>query len=90
MDFIDEKDYLAVALCHFVDDGFEAFLELAFILGAGHEGSHVEGIDLFRFQVFGYVASHYAVCQAFGDGGLAGAGFAHEHGIVLGASRKNL
>ena len=28
--------------------------------------------------------------ETFGDGGLSGAGFADEHRIVLGASRKDL
>ena len=39
---IDEEYYLALGLDDFVDDRFESFLKLAFVLCSCDEGSHVE------------------------------------------------
>ena len=90
VDFVDEEDDFAVGLRHFVDDSFEALFKLAFVLGAGYECAHVEGEDLFGAEILGDVAADDALCETFGDGGFAGAGFADEHGVVLGAARENL
>jgi hypothetical protein len=42
------------------------------------------------FQALGHVATHNALCQALDDGGLADAGLADQHRIVLGAPRQHL
>ena len=42
------------------------------------------------FKPFGNVAAHDALRQAFDDGGLADAGLADQHRIVLGAAREHL
>ncbi len=77
VDFVDKEYYFAVGLCHFVHDGFQSFLEFAFVFGAGDECAHVERIDLLAAQVFGHVAAYDAVCESFGDGSFAGTRFAY-------------
>ena len=75
---------------HFFEDGFEALFEFAAELGAGDERAHIERDDALVLQAFGDVAAHDALGQTFDDGGLADAGFADQHRIVLGAAREHL
>ena len=46
--------------------------------------------SLRSFKPFGHVLADDALRQAFDDGGLADAGLADEHGVVLGAARQDL
>ena len=46
--------------------------------------------DLLVLEPFGHVAADDALREAFDDGGLADAGLADEHGIVLRAARQHL
>ena len=46
VDLVDEEDNLAVGGGDLLDNGLEALLELALILGTGHQGAHVETVDL--------------------------------------------
>ena len=90
MYFVDEEDDFAVALCHFVDDGFESLLKLSLIFGTCHEGTHVKRENLLGAEVFGNVTTYYSLGKSLGDGGLTGTRFAYEHRVVFGASAKNL
>ncbi len=90
MYLVDEQKYLALRGGNLLDDGFQTLLELALVLGSGHQRAHVEREDGFVFQVLGHVAVDDAVGDALGYGRLAHAGFAHEYGIVLGAAREYL
>ncbi|GIV31968.1 MAG: hypothetical protein KatS3mg030_270 [Saprospiraceae bacterium] len=83
VDFVDEQDDLAIALLHLLDDGFEAFFELTFVLGASDEGGDVEGVDFFASQVFRHVLFDDAPGDALDDGGFANAWFTDEDGVVL-------
>ena len=74
----------------FVQHGLEPLLELAAEFGAGDQRAHVERHQPLVAQRFGHVAIDDAQRQAFGDGGLADAGLADQHGIVLGAPRQHL
>ena len=60
------------------------------ILGAGDQRAHVERDDALVLQPFRHVAAHDALRQAFHDGGLADAGLADQHRIVLGAAGEHL
>ena len=75
---------------HFVEHRLQAFLELAAELGAGDERAHVQRHQLLVAQGFRHVAIDDAQRQPFGDGGLAHAGLADQHGIVLGAAGEHL
>ncbi len=89
MDFVNEE-YRALDAFQFLDDGFQPLLEIAAIAGAGDQRTHVEGIDGGAAQHFGHFIVDDLACQAFGNGGLADAGIAHEQRIVLLAAAKNL
>lgn len=90
VDFVDEEDDAPFGGGHFVDHALEALFKFAFVLGTGHEGTHVEREDAFVAEVFGHVAASDALCQAFDDGGFTRTGFADEDGVVFRAARENL
>jgi hypothetical protein len=90
VELVDEQDDGAVRVGDLLEHGLEPLLELAAILGAGHERAHVEREDLLVLQPFGHVAADDALRQPFDDGRLADAGLADEHRVVLGAAREHL
>ena len=69
---------------------FEPLLELAAVLGAGHERAHVERDDLLVLQSFGTSPRTMRPASPSTIGGLADAGLADQDGIVLGAARQHL
>ena len=73
-----------------LEHGLQALLELAAILRAGDQRAHVERDDPLVLQPFGHVAADDALREAFDDGGLADAGLADQHRVVLGAARQHL
>ncbi len=68
----------------------EPVLELAAVLGPGHQGAQVQGDHPLVLQPLGHVAVHDALGQALHDGGLAHARLADEHRVVLGAAGQHL
>ena len=76
---VDEEHDLAGRVDHFLEHGLQAILELAAILRAGDERSHVERDDLLVLQALGHVAADDALGEAFDDRGLADAGLADQH-----------
>ncbi len=87
---VDEEHDLAFRLHDFVEHGLEAILELAAVLGAGDERAHVERDDFLVLQSLRHILIDDAPGESLDDGGLADAGLADEHGIVLRASREHL
>ena len=87
---VDEQDDAAALGLHLGQHGLQPLLELAAILGAGDQRAHVERQQLLVLEALGHVALDDALGQAFGDGGLADAGLADQHGIVLGAPGQHL
>ena len=70
--------------------GLQPLLELAAILGAGDHRAEVERHQLLALERLRHVAVDDAQRQALGDGGLADAGLADQHGVVLGAAGQHL
>ena len=68
----------------------QPLLELAAELGAGDQRAEVERQQALVLQAVGHVAIDDAQRQAFDDRGLADAGLADQHRIVLGAARQHL
>src|SRR5206468_8914300 len=89
VELVDEQDYVA-ALGDLLHHFLEALLELAAVLRAGHERGQVERIDLLVLQELGHLVRADARGQALDDGGLADAGLADQHGVVLRAAREDL
>ena len=87
---VDEQDDAAALGLHLGQHGLQPLLELAAVLGAGDQGAHVERQQLLVLEALGHVALDDALGEALGDGGLADAGLADQHGIVLGAPRQHL
>ena len=87
---VDEKDDLPIRGGDLVEHGLQPLLEFAAIFRAGNERAHVERQQRLVLEAFGHVAIDDADGQALGDGGLADAGLADQHRIVLGAAGQDL
>ena len=87
---VDEQDDVALAVADLLQQGLEPLLELAAILRAGHQGAEVERQQAPVAQRLGHVAVDDALRQALGDRGLADAGLADQHRVVLGPAREHL
>ena len=87
---VDEQDDAAVGRGDFGQHRLQPLLELAAIFRAGDQRAHVERHQLLVLQRLRHVAIDDAQRQPFDDGGLADAGLADQHGIVLGAPRQHL
>ncbi len=87
--FVDEDDQRAVLRGDLVEHRGEALLEVAAIAGTGHHRGQVQLDDALVAQSVRDIAVHDALGQALDDRSLADAGLAHEHRIVLGATRED-
>ncbi len=87
---VDEDDGLAFVLGDVLEHRLQAFLELAAILGAGQQAAMSSDSTRLDFRLSGHLAVDDALGQALDDGGLAHAGFADEHRVVLGAALQDL
>ena len=87
---VDEQDDAAVRRRHLLQHGLEPLLELAAILRAGDQGAHVEREQLLVLQALRHVAVDDALREPLDDRGLADAGLADQHRIVLGAAGEHL
>jgi hypothetical protein len=86
---VDEQDDVA-ALGDLLHHLLQALLELAAVLGAGDQGRQVERVDLLVLEQLGTSEFGDPLGQALDDGGLADAGLADQHRVVLGAPREDL
>ncbi len=85
---VDKQNNSALALLDFVEHCLQTLLELSAKLRAGNQRTHVKREDGLVLEPFGNVASDYAQCQTFRNGGFAYARLAYEHGIVFGFAGK--
>ena len=81
---VDEQDGV-LGPADLVHDRLDALLELAAVLGAGDHHGQVEHDDAAVAEQLGDVAVDDQLGQALDDGGLADAGLAEQHRVVLGA-----
>ena len=89
VELVDEQDDVA-ALGDLLHHLLEALLELAAVLRAGDEGGQIQRVDLLALEQLGHVGVGDALGEALDDGGLADAGLADEHRVVLRAAREDL
>ena len=89
VDFINEQHGVGLFLERF-QNAFEALLEIAAVLRAGQQRTHVQRINGRIGEHFRHVALGDAPCQTFGDRGLANASLAHEQGVVLASTAQDL
>ena len=89
VDLVDEQDDVAAG-ADLLEHLLQALLEVAAVAAAGHQRAQVEGVELLALQRLGHVVGHDVLGQALDDGGLADAGLAHQHRVVLGAAGQDL
>ena len=87
---VDEQDDAALGRGDFLQHGLQPLLELAAVFRAGDQRAQVERQQLLVFQAFRHVAVEDPQRQTLDDRGLADAGLADQHGIVLGAAGQHL
>ena len=87
---VDEENHRARRVDDFLEHRFQPLLELATVLSSGDERAHVERDNLLVLEPFGHVLADDALGEPLDDGGLADAGFADEHRVVLGAAGEHL
>jgi hypothetical protein len=75
---------------HLGHHGLDALLELAAVLRAGDHQREVEHDHALAAQDLGHLVVDDALGEALDDGGLADAGLAEQHRVVLGAAREDL
>ena len=87
---VDEQDDPAFGRGDFLQHGFQPLLEFAAVFRARDQRAQIERQQLLVLQAFRHVAVDDAQRQAFDDRGLADAGLADQHRIVLGAAGQHL
>ena len=87
---VDEQYDLAPGLSYLVQDTLQALLELAAKLAARDHGADVQRENPPAAKLLRHVPGDDALRQPFGDGGLAHAGAADEHRVVLGPADQRL
>jgi hypothetical protein len=85
-----KSDHPPAAVFDLLEHALEALLELAAVLGPGDHRAEVERQHALVLQRLRHVAVDDAQRQPLDDGGLADAGLADQHGVVLGAARQHL
>ena len=87
---VDEDDDLALGVGDLLQDGLQAVLEFAAVLGAGDHRAEVERHQPAVTKPLGDVAGDDPLGQALDDRRLADAGLADQHGVVLRAPAQHL
>ena len=87
---VDEEDDAALRGDDLLEHGLEPLLELAAELGARDHRAEVEREEPLPLESLGHVAVDDAAREPLDDGGLADAGVAHQHRVVLGAAGEDL
>ena len=89
VNFVDEKDYIP-AITEFLDEFAHPLLELAPVLGARDEVTHVKLHYSLALQYLGDIAGNNLLGQALHDRRLADAGVSYQHRVILGPPREDL
>ena len=90
VELVDEEDDLAFAAGDLLEEGLEAFLEVAAEFCPGDHRADVHGDDALVLEGLGDVSADDATGQAFDDRRFTDAGLADEDGIVLRTAREDL
>ena len=80
----------AVRVGDLLEHGLEPLLELAAVLGAGHQRAEVERDDALVLEVLWHVATDDSLRETLDDRGLADARLADQDRVVLGPAREDL
>ena len=86
---VDEQDDVAAG-ADLLEHLLQALFEVTAIPGASHQRAQVQRVELLVLERLGHLALDDVLREPFDDGGLADAGFADEHRVVLGAPGQHL
>ena len=89
MQLINEDDVLRV-LNQLAHDLFQALFKLSPVFGAGYDQREIERKDSFVLEERRHITANDSLSKPFDDRGLAYAGLANQHRIVLSAAAKYL
>ena len=82
VDLVDEQHDVAAG-ADLLEHLLQALLEVTAVARPGDQGAEVEGVDLLVLERLGDVAADDVLGQALDDRGLADAGLADQHRVVL-------
>ena len=88
MDFVNEQD--GAGCFQFVDDAFQAFLELPAVHGASNQRTNVQLQHPFTKQRSRHITFHDALRQAFDDGSFAHSRFTDQGRVIFVAACQDL
>ncbi len=86
VELVQEQDDLAARVLDLLQDGLQPLLELAAVLRAGQQRTDVQRDHLAVAQRLRHVLGDDPLGEALDDRGLADAGLADQHGVVLRAA----
>jgi hypothetical protein len=89
VDLVDEQQDVAAGL-DLLEHLLQALLEVTAVAGSGDERTEVERVELLVGERVGHVVVDDLLGEALDDRGLADAGLADQHRVVLGAAREDL
>ena len=78
------------ALLNLFEHRLQPFLKLTAILSPGNQGTQIERDDLLFLERFRHIAAHNTLGETLDNRGLADAGFANQHRVVLGTPTEDL
>ena len=87
---VDEEDDIASTMGDLLKQRLQPLLEFAAVFRPGNEGAEIERQELPVAQAFGHVTIDDTLGQPLSDRGLADAGLADQHRVVLGPAREDL
>ena len=90
MDLIDEKDYLPIAVDHFLDDAFQTLLKLSLIFRTRYKCPKIKRIYLAALKVLRNISVDYLLGDTFRYSRLSDSRLSHQYRIVLRSSAENL
>ena len=89
VDLVDEQDDVAAG-ADLLEHLLQALLEVTAVARAGHQRAQVQRVELLVLERLGHLALDDLLGQPLDDGGLADAGLADQHRVVLGAAGQHL
>jgi hypothetical protein len=88
--FVDEQNHLALRVLHLLQKRLETVFKFTAEFRPRDHGGNVHRDEFFVFQRLRNIPRNNAPGQSLGNRGLARAGLADEHGIVLRTAREDL
>ena len=83
MQLINEENDLSLRFPNLLEHGLQPLLELAAVLRAGDQRTHIKGKDLLILQIVRHIPGNNSLCKSFDRSGLAYAGLSDQDRVIL-------